>query len=486
MRRWLCWLLVARSLIAADTTSTLSPQNRSVISHITADALRGHVTFLASDLLEGRDTPSRGLDIAAEYIAAQFQLMGLKPAGSDGYFQTTNVALRTPDPQDLEFVITSGGKSVQVTADQSYLIPAEPLFIEERPLIVINEQTSVNATTVRGAVVYLESTKAFGKVDGKEPALVLYPARRLPGRARVVLPDIQEPLQVPIVNADLADLLRGATDAHITLRARAAHEQLVPVRNVAGLLPGSDPQLWEQYVIVSAHYDHLGLATSGVDRIFNGANDDASGVATVLETASALAALPVHPKRSILFLTFFGEEKGMLGSQYYAAHPLKPLAQTIAQLNLEQMGRVDSNAPVKTPVTKRNSANLTGWDYSSVSRTLQAAALQVGISLSKDSKASDQYFARSDNASLAKLGIPAHTMSVTYEFPDYHEVSDEWQKIAYGNMARVNRAVALAIFRLASDATVPAWNSTYKAAKPYVDASRKLHQQPANVKRSTP
>ncbi len=337
----------AAALLAACCTAgwaQVTPEMRIVAGHITANSLRGDVSFLASDLLEGRDTPSRGLDIAGEYIASQFRRLGLEPAGDDGYFQT--VVLR-PDDAD--------------------------------------------------------SPKS---------------------------------------------------------------------RNVAGILRGADPQLKDTYVILSAHYDHVGLAPSGEDRIFNGANDDASGTASVLEVANALASLHPRPKRSILFILFCGEEKGLRGSRYYVTHPLVPLAKTVAQLNLEQLGRTDApDGP------HFNSANVTGFDFSEMVPVLVDAGKSVGISVTKVAEASDKYFNRSDNGPLAKAGIPAHTLSVTYEFPDYHAVGDEWQKIDYDNMAKVDQAVGIAVLRLAQALTVPRWNEAYPAAKAYADAAKKLHEQ---------
>ena len=113
--------------------------------------------------------------------------------------------------------------------------------------------------------------------------------------------------------------------------------------NVAAILQGSDPGLKDQFVMVTAHYDHLGMMSSGGDgdRIYNGANDDGSGTVSVIEIAKALARMPVQPRRSLLFVAFFGEEEGLLGSFYYAKHPLVPLKSTVADLNLEQMGRTD-------------------------------------------------------------------------------------------------------------------------------------------------
>src|SRR5262249_5036012 len=142
-------------------------------------------------------------------------------------------------------------------------------------------------------------------------------------------------------------------------RLEAASQHPAKIRNVIGLLRGSDPVLSDTYVMLSAHYDHVGMTDAGEDRIFNGANDDASGVASLIEIASSLSALPSHPKRSILFVAFFGEELGLIGSQFYAKHPLVPLEKTIADLNLEQVGRTDATNGDMT-----GTASITGFDFS--------------------------------------------------------------------------------------------------------------------------
>jgi len=344
------------ALLATGADQPLTSDQRAVINHISADSLRGNLSFLASDLLEGRATPSRGLDLAAEYIAAQFRRAGLEPAGDDGYFQTATLA----DVGDR------GKRLAQAMG--------------------VDDLTSVK------------------------------------------------------------------------------------MRNVAGILRGSDPTLRDTYVVLSSHYDHLGIAPSGEDRIFNGANDDGSGTVSVVEVASALAALPVHPKRSIIFILFFGEERGLWGSRFYAAHPLVSPAQTIAQLNLEQVGRTDAadGPQIKT-------ASITGYDFSDVPTILADAAQAAGVTVYKNPQNSDAYFSRSDNQSLADLGIPAHTLCVAYDFPDYHKVTDSWDKIDHDNMAAVDRAVALGMMKLASSEAPPKWNEEYAPARRYVDAARRLH-----------
>src|SRR5204862_3146779 len=134
------------------------------------------------------------------------------------------------------------------------------------------------------------------------------------------------------------------------------------------------------YVLITAHYDHLGVRGSGPgDHIFNGANDDASGTASILEIARTLAALPARPKRSLVFIALFGEEMGLLGSRYYAEHPVFPPAKTVADLNLEQVGRTDD---VTGP--RAGLLNATGFDYTDMIGAVATAGEEFGIKVVKD------------------------------------------------------------------------------------------------------
>jgi hypothetical protein len=235
------------------------------------------------------------------------------------------------------------------------------------------------------------------------------------------------------------------------------------VKNVIGILRGSDPVLAKTALLLTAHYDHIGtVETAGQmsmhatgdskDRIFNGANDDGSGTVSVVEIARAMAQL--KPKRSIVFVTFFGEERGELGSQFYGKHPVFPLAETVADINLEQVGRTDS-----TVGPQLNNASVTGFDYSDVTGYLVRAGQQLGIKVYRDAEASDAYFTRSDNDALAQQGVPAHTLCVAFDYPDYHGLGDEWQKIDYENMAKVDRMVLLALLNIADSVKAPEWNA---------------------------
>jgi Zn-dependent M28 family amino/carboxypeptidase len=190
----------------------------------------------------------------------------------------------------------------------------------------------------------------------------------------------------------------------------------------------------------------------------------------VVEIAGAIAALNPHPKRSILFMTFFGEERGLVGSRYYGRHPLLPLEKTIADLNLEQIGRTDASDGPQV-----GTASITGYDFSELPGILAGAGKIVGVSVYKNEQASDAYFGRSDNQALADVGIPAHTLCVAFDYPDYHKVGDHWEKVDYANMAKVDRAVALALLQVASDAPPPKWNESNPKATKYADAAKKLH-----------
>lgn len=218
------------------------------------------------------------------------------------------------------------------------------------------------------------------------------------------------------------------------------------LRNVIGVLKGSSPLLRDQYVIVSAHYDHIGEKNDGEgDRVFNGANDDASGVSSLIEVARALAASPVKPRRSVVFIAYFGEERGLVGSRYYGRFPVFPIEKTYAQVNFEQLGRTDDTEGARVAA-----ATLTGWDRSDVGPILAAAAKPFGVRIYKHEKYSEEFFARSDNEALAKQKVPAHTLSVAYEFPDYHGLKDEADKLDYANMSKIARALRAGILTLAN------------------------------------
>jgi Zn-dependent M28 family amino/carboxypeptidase len=162
-------------------------------------------------------------------------------------------------------------------------------------------------------------------------------------------------------------------------------------------------------------------------------------------------------------MTVFGEEHGLVGSRYYGAHPLVPIEKTIAGINLEQVGRTDDNEGPQV-----RAFGVTGFDFSDVGAILKAAGDDTGIRVWKHPVNSDKYFAHSDNQALADQGIPSHTVSVAYAFPDYHGAGDHWDKIDYENMAAVDRTVALAIWTIANAAEAPKWSAKNPKASKYL------------------
>ncbi len=214
-----------------------------------------------------------------------------------------------------------------------------------------------------------------------------------------------------------------------------------PASNVVGLLRGSDPMLRDEYVIVGAHYDHVGVSGARAvdgDSIFNGADDDASGVVAMLETARQLREERA-PKRSVIFVAFIGEENGMTGTNWFIRNPPRPLAQVVADLQIEMIGRPDSVAggPGK--------GWLTGYERSTMGELLAAA----GVALIADPRPAQNFFARSDNYPFALEGIPAHTISSFGGHTDYHGVNDEVDRMDLEHVAAVINATAKAVRALA-------------------------------------
>lgn len=332
-------------------------QNGKTFESITAKSLSAHLKFLSSDFLEGRGTPSKGLDIAAEYIASQFQLAGLESIEG--------------------FVNANPNLAAQKTGLNSYF-----------------------------QVTQFENRRTKLKGD---------------------------------------------------------------VKNVIGVIQGSDPKLKNTFVIVSAHYDHLGMREGEGDTIFNGANDDGSGTVGVIDCAQALANS--KPKRTLVFVCFWGEEMGLRGSSYYCKNPVLPLKDTIVDINLEQIGRTDD-----TEGERISEFNITGFDYTNLSDFMSKSAKPFGVKVTKHPKLSDPFFFASDNAAFASAGVPANTISTSYEFPDYHKVGDEWQKIDYENMVKIVRSICSAVQVIGNSATEVKWNESNEKTKKYAEAQKQLRK----------
>ena len=224
-------------------------------------------------------------------------------------------------------------------------------------------------------------------------------------------------------------------------------KELISDRNLIGIVRGSDPTVADEVIVVGAHFDHVGIGRSvNGDSIYNGADDDASGVVAVLEAARDLARRP--SRRSVVFVLFTGEEVGGLGSRWYLDNPAVPLEQTVAQLQVEMIGRPDSLAGGPGRVWA------TGYERSNVGQILSAQGIQVVA----DPYPDQNFFFRSDNVRFAYEGIPAHTLSSFNQHTDYHAPSDEVGSIDLDHIVLAIETIIMAVRALADAPDAPSWN----------------------------
>ena len=219
-------------------------------------------------------------------------------------------------------------------------------------------------------------------------------------------------------------------------------------RNVVGVIHGSDPSVADQAILVGAHYDHVGIRQPvDGDSIYNGADDDASGVVAVLEAARALAS-GMPPRRTVVFALFTGEELGLLGTRWYLDNPVVPLERTVAELQIEMIGRPDDLAGGPGKLW------LTGFERSTIGESLAAE----GVSVVVDPRPDQNFFQRSDNFAFAVRGIPAHTLSSFGMHEDYHRPSDEVELVDFDHMTLAVEAIIQAVRILANADDAPSWN----------------------------
>ncbi len=466
------------------------------LESIRGQSLSGHVSFLAADLLSGRPTPSTGQDVAAEYIAAQFRRSGLEPAGSRDYFQNVSMPEARPDRVAFRFEIIVAGRKLVVPPDRFSMNAITTLEMDDVPVVMVPLEVraldglqALNGKVLMAVaskdspppsvefyrranelgprllvVVWRSNTETDGYFD--RPQLRAQ-GREMPGPSRRALVAMVNDLSV----AEAFDATQAVErQAKLSLHVGERSSGQRVLRNVAGLLRGSDPILRDSYILLTAHYDGTGpRVPDSADRIWNAANDNASGSAAVIEVASALSTLREKPRRSILFLCYFGEEKGLLGSRHYASHPLVPVEKTIAAVNLEQLGRTDA-----TEGNQTGRASVTGYDYSEVGEILRLAGEQYGVEVYKSERFSDLYFVASDNIVLARMGVPSHTLCVSYQYPDYHGATDHWDRIDFVNMEKVVRTTALALLFMAQSDQVPLWDELNTRAQRYSKAREQI------------
>ncbi len=422
--------------------------------NLTTNTMR-HIRYLADDRLEGREVGTQGARCAAEYIVSELSALGLEPAGEAGtYYQSFPIRKGAALGGDNELIVanreyllgrewTPLGFSSSARVERELVYgghglsrPGNPddryAHIDLTDKIVVLEWGDPDAP--HGASLRADPHFKATVAAGRDAAAMLVLAPR-----GMALPPLDEetratlPIPVAIVSGDVAELLRAATQTPTVAElVTDVSPTMVDARNVVALLPGADPAHRAEVVVVGAHFDHLGyggegsLAPDSRD-IHNGADDNASGTAGLIEIARALAEGP-RPDRSVLFIGFTGEERGLWGSAHYVAEPTVDLERAVAMLNLDMVGRMTGDN-----VTLFGFGTATEWDalVDAVNAELEAP---LTIAKSPDG------FGPSDHASFYGEGIPVlHFFTNTH--PDYHRPSDDWETI---NGEGIDRVVDLA------------------------------------------
>ena len=560
-RTALVFALAATSgLIGAAQSPTLATEG---------NAWWAHIQYLADDALEGRNVGTPGFEKAVAYVESQFQKIGLKPAGINGYRQPVQLDSRTLVAADTALALVRDGQEQPLAVGQDASLNARgelngtidapmvfvgyglsipeagwddfagldlkgkvAVYVNAFPPVKVtdNVRSHVNSADERwvslkraGAIGVATIAPPRGGGGGNRggaaaaspsptptptptPAASASPTPTgspAPGRGtggagatgrgaapvialyeREVNPEAGQVIAMSLTARGAAAVLAGTghtleeINGLVTatkplprfelpgkLRAKATlKREIIPSTNVVGMIEGSDPVLKNEYVIMSAHLDHTGVgrAVNG-DSIFNGAMDDASGVASVIETARLLKESGVKTKRSVIFLAETAEEKGLLGSLYYATKPTVPFKQIVADINLDMF----------LPLYPLKFLEVQGLTESSLGETVRAAAKTQGVEVQTDREPEQNRFIRSDQYSYIQKGVPALAFKFGYEFGSpqetmrknwvrdvYHKVNDDTsQPVDKEAAALFNRVIMTLLQNVANDTKRPTWNN---------------------------
>ena len=480
---------------AAPSAPAVAAAASAESARITAADLRGLVESLASDAAAGRDTGSPESLAAADRIAQALAAAGVKPAGDAGGYlqaidtvgfrleQVPQLGLVGPDGSETEalygvdFTYQRGpplsGRFEVVTAKQASEIPAARA--DAALLLLADGRTAQQWLSQAGApggagwaLILSAGPPTAGEPDDVPPR-GLFKTAALGATAGATRLRLRGPL-----------LQRARDDGLAAVRVEFGASQTTPAVNVVGMLPGvgapGHPELAQQALVFTAHYDHLGVASSAADArrpkdaptpagaapdlIYNGADDDASGVAMVLELADAFGHGP-PPARTLVFLLVTGEEIGLLGTNFYLDHPAVPLEATVANVNFEMVGRPD---PL---VGGAGRLWLTGYERT----TLGPAWTAAGLAIAADARPDEHFYERSDNIAFVRRHVIGQTLSSYNLHDDYHTVTDEPATLDYSHMQSAARTAYAACRLLADGALAPEW-SVSEAAAQQAPASR--------------
>ena len=497
--------------------SFLSFAQKKELQTITENDLRAHLEFVASDNLQGRDffTDVPGLEITADYLKAQCEKMGLKP-GVEGYFQKFEMEAVTPDPDRTVLSLKDGNGNITYETKDIFSLggPAKSETISGDVVFAgygwYNEDTKYNDTKdldLKGKIVLVMTRTLEQTKDGSEPDMdteMKKMSRALMGGAKalVLVNDPMNPnteyiesirkyatggslqlkgaksgLVIPIrlifgteelgnkilesSGETLAGLQKEISESespksfaisNLTTEVNLVKSnETIEGKNVIAVVEGSDPELKNECVVFSAHYDHLGV--DGEGGIYNGADDNGTGTVALLEIAEAFQSMKKKPKRSIVFAWVTGEEKGLLGSDYYSQNPVFSMENTLADINLDMVGRSAEKEPVKVEGDEKSLAGPNGLYIVSGKQSTELMNISDDVcedlGLVPSDELTQAFLTRSDYYHFYKNGVPILGLS-TGLHEDYHEISDELDKIDYHKMKRVTQYAFSVAYKLAN------------------------------------
>lgn len=479
---------------------TQSRDVRTAAASITpADVVR-RINIIADDSMGGRDTPSPGLEKTAQYVADEFKRFGLKPAGENGtFFQRYTISRRKIDPSASHVGLMGNGTHVhaELSRDARFVFGAVPEQEVQAPAFLLGGPLSAEAVKgldLKGKAVLavIDYTKPLAPgqlqtlgalleqgvvgvliVSNRDSATF---AQRVASQAQVRVQVDGSSAGIPVVEGHERALGAALTAAGVDLAQVRASETLVArelpgltvgfgikdqvlesatAPNTIGMIEGSDPVLKREYVVYSAHMDHVGMSAAtgcqpkGGDTICNGADDDGSGTVGVIELAEAYSKRGARPKRSVIFMTVSGEEKGLWGSQYFSEHPTVPLEQIVADVNIDMIGR---NWP--------DTIVAIGKEHSDLGATLERVVSghpELRMAAIDDKWPEENFYFRSDHFNFASKGVP-----ILFFFngvhADYHQVSDSPDKIDAEKLSRIAQLVFYLGQEIANTTARPKWN----------------------------
>lgn len=478
-------------IILASLSINAQTDVEKTSSTVSKNNIEGHIYFLASDELKGRETGSPEIDIAASYLANTFRRYGVKPANKSSYYQDVNLEKVTaPKKMSVQLNNTSSdklmslkGHNVDYNGDAVYLnygLVKDYKKQDVKGKLVIVKAGSEGKTDAmssfglrnekrklakeHGAIGLIELTNADDQIW--ERFSHFFNSDKLGVASSTEEKELH--LWVQDTDGSITKALESAKKINSNLIIEGISKVPVKAKNVVGMVEGTDPKLKEEYVIYSAHYDHVGIGKPNAenDSIYNGARDNAVGTVTVLSAAENIAKYPT--KRSALFILFTGEEKGLLGSKWYTENPVIPLEKMVYCFNSDNGGYNDTSK-----------ATIIGLNRTTVSKHIINAAAEFGLTAIDDPAPEQGLFDRSDNVHFAAKGIPAPTYSMGFTAFDaeinkyYHQTADNPETLDYDYLYKFFQSYVLACRLIANDAETPFWTKGDK----YYTAGEKLYNR---------